>query len=250
MTISEPTQLNLELSILFAADSPVRTSQQQGSKQASKKARDRACSLNSCESFAWFDPDTLLWKTSQRCLLMEWTSYSGSFPKAGTMQNGQLFHAPMWAVSTFEKGSGLLPTPTASDTLNRRPGNPHTTKNGTIRHVNAEGHQSFMRLSQVVQLLPTPRRTDFKGAVTAKTAQGCLERGYSPNLPEYLQLRKAGLLPTPTTRDWKHGSAAQVDKPRSEQLNDRCAAATGKTRLNPVFVEMMMGYPQGWTDLT
>jgi len=60
----------------------------------------------------------------------------------------------------------------------------------------------------------------------------------------------AASMPTPTARDWKHGSAAQVDKPRSENLNDRAAAITGKTKLNPEFVASMMGFPIDWFDLT
>ncbi len=50
------------------------------------------------------------------------------------------------------------------------------------------------------------------------------------------------LLPTPVARDWKCGSVAQRKRRRACQLND---AAGG--RLNPAYVEWLMGFPAGWT---
>ncbi len=64
-----------------------------------------------------------------------------------------------------------------------------------------------------------------------------------------MKRRRWALLPTPTARDWKGGSSAQALKPRSEQLNDAVAAKEGSGQLNPAFVEWLMGFPEGWTDL-
>lgn len=48
--------------------------------------------------------------------------------------------------------------------------------------------------------------------------------------------------PTPVARDWKHGSAAQRGKRRACQLSDAVGG-----RLDPGFVEWLMGFPEGWT---
>ena len=88
-------------------------------------------SLKSCESFAWLDPASSSWKMSQASLAKEWESYSRSFPKQGMMRNGKLYHAQRSAVFTKGRGSGLLPTPTATE---RSGVNPKTGKGGGLTH--------------------------------------------------------------------------------------------------------------------
>lgn len=213
MQTSTHLQLDLGIAISSVPASPVSHSAPQA-KCKQKQIID-FFGPNCTELFAKLDPDSCCWRTClDSSLLGEvqlMDEYSGSYPKRGTMRNGKLYRQPMLEPSTCEKGSGLLPTPTtrpddrsvrykqggtplgvainallptptASDIRNRKPGNPFLTSNGTIRHRNAKGGQSQMRLSQVVQLLPTP-----------------------------------------TARDWKSGSAAQVVRPRAEGLNDRIA---------------------------
>jgi len=55
----------------------------------------------------------------------------------------------------------LWPTPSASD-CGRTAINPVVTKNGTIRHQNKQGGQSFARLDQVAAMFPTPTTRDYK----------------------------------------------------------------------------------------
>jgi hypothetical protein len=93
-------------------------------------------------------------------------------------------------------------------------------------------------------LLPTP---------TASNA--CNGNGYQRDRNGHITPTLTGaigiaMLPTPTARDWKDGSGAQVSKARSENLNDRIAYQGKGKKLNPVFVEMMMGYPPDWTDIS
>lgn len=63
------------------------------------------------------------------------------------------------------------------------------------------------------------------------------------------QMAERGQLPTPTARDWRHGSAAQEKFPRGSNFNNRMAALTGKARLNPQFVAWMMGFPPDFCDI-
>ena len=48
--------------------------------------------------------------------------------------------------------------------------------------------------------------------------------------------------PTPVARDWKGGSPEQRGRRRACQLNDAVGG-----RLDPSFVEWLMGFPEGWT---
>ena len=53
----------------------------------------------------------------------------------------------------------------------------------------------------------------------------------------------ASFLPTPRARDWKWGSPAQRHRRRACPLNDVVGG-----RLNPAYVEWVMGFPPGWTE--
>lgn len=94
---------------------------------------DPAFGTNSLESLAKWDPVSLSWKTSQLCLLGGLETFSGPWPRSGTMRNGESFAHPMLALHTEESGSLLWPTPDASMSI----GGPNTharkTKQGRFR---------------------------------------------------------------------------------------------------------------------
>ena len=64
-------------------------------------------------------------------------------------------------------------------------------------------------------------------------------------------------LPTPTANDAKNNPSTPSEWSRHTSLNVECAKLEGKTqetigkksRLHPHFVEWMMGFPIGWTEL-
>ena len=53
------------------------------------------------------------------------------------------------------------------------------------------------------------------------------------------------MLPTPTARDWRSGKASQATMDK----NNRPLSEHVGGSLNPEWVEWLMGYPEGWTDL-
>ena len=114
--------------------------------------------------------------------------------------------------------SGLLPTPVTSDaTTGAIIGKNDTFKetSGLPRKVNQNGTDGSVGLARLVQLLPTPQATDFKGGATAESYE---ERGRGE------------------TNDLRTWAAFQE--------------RTGKTsQLNPLFVAEMMNFPVDWTLL-
>ena len=106
---------NLDNMMSSQEASPAKTSVWQEEKKELQNNPDQVYFTNSSESYAWYDQSSLSWKTWQRSLITDWTSFSESFPKQGMMQNGQLYLQVHWEPPTDVQGGGALPTPTASD---------------------------------------------------------------------------------------------------------------------------------------
>jgi hypothetical protein len=96
-------------SIASSADSPARTlvSPARGQDCLENEA---ACGLNMHASFASYDPASLSWKTSQRCFVEGWATFSETWPRAGMTQSGIAFLLPPLVPLTSVIGFGLLPT--------------------------------------------------------------------------------------------------------------------------------------------
>ena len=189
---------------LLPEDSHVRMSQSQGNAQVSKTAPGQDSGQSFTESFANYDPDTSLWRTSQACLLTGWEEFSETWPTSGTMRSGMCYRRQMSAHRTSEKGSSSWPTPTARDW--KQPG-----KNGRWR----DGKLQLDTLDRAVQQWPTPSVRDHKG-------------GYIGG-----RIRDGKI-----SRDTLDVAVQHTDNKEK----------TGG-QLNPTWVEWLMGFPSGWTDL-
>ena len=84
--------------------------------------REVVSGQRSLDSFASYDRNTLLWRTSQTSLLGQANigedgldEFSETWPSAGTMRNGKTYRRQPWALPIAANASGLLPTPTKSD---------------------------------------------------------------------------------------------------------------------------------------
>ncbi|HSG19639.1 MAG TPA: hypothetical protein VLA31_02625 [Burkholderiaceae bacterium] len=97
-----------------------------------------------------------------------------------------------------------------------------------------KGHKS--NLEEVVAVRatwPTPIASDSRGS-SGKPAPG-----------KQMQLVDAVRYATPTARDWKSGKASKETMERnSRPLSEQIGGS-----LNPTWVEWLMGWPLGWTDL-
>jgi hypothetical protein len=231
--------------------------------ESGSTAHDRDCSLNSCESFAWFDRDSWSWKTSQRCLVEGWATYSESFPRAGTMRNGIAYRRQ--ASAPLTGGTGCLssghnvPTPTKSD-AQRMPNTGRNSHGPTIHEI---AEQAIP-----IRTWPTPHGMSPDG------------RSHGPSGNELGRAVNRAMWPTPTKEDSRGGVSQTPGGARATGLNAtvrmwgtpkaqdaRCAKRdrgrgnmgeqvygsvdmTNGGSLNPTWVEWLMGFPPEWTALS
>jgi len=204
----------------FPSSSPpgfhARTFPLQENKQAST-GKGQGYGQSAPEFLGSFDPVTQSLKTSQLCLVETegngLSEFSGTYPRSGMMRSGTVYQLPNLARTTTGTGSGYWPTPDAS----------------------------LMNLNESVD------------TVLARRAR-CKEKHGNNGFGLRLQTA-VKMWPTPTARDWKDGRKPYDRKKNGEATQDtigRLLAKRGETKdglLNPTWVEWLMGYPEGWTDL-
>ena len=118
---SEHSQQNLFNTTSYQEDSPVKTSQLQVDKKASRRLQGLVSSTNSSESYAWFDQNTSSWRTYQRSLITELDIVLAELYEAGLYEcrMGNFFQRALLELPTNETDGGFenLPTPLASDRM-------------------------------------------------------------------------------------------------------------------------------------
>lgn len=223
MTMSEPSQATffdgMELPLMSSrAASRARTLALLESSAAWVKEPAAASGPRSSDLLASYDRNTSSWRTSQHCLLAQvngeadgLAEFSETWPSAGMMRNGKTFRRQPWAIPIAESASGLWPTPSKSDPMLES-----MTRSAKDPHVTKNGTvrngPSNLGLPGMVRLWPTPTATMFKGSSPAALT------------------RKDG-------------------QDRSNDRLDHAVMASDGGQLNPTWVEWLMGFPTGHTDL-
>jgi hypothetical protein len=182
-----------------------------------------------------------------------------------------------------EKGSGFLPTPTTMDHIDRkgmRPSRAATNrKTGYLSEMikmyptptqdsaserTKKYSQGGMPLPMAVKMFPTPTAGCVEGGEQSSRVEMTESGGFilrKKNKPEntfgaklsdaMLYLEK--MYPTPVSRDykdaaynitWKESRDQKSSMPR-QVLKDNKPGG----KLNPNFVEFLMGYPMNWTKI-
>jgi hypothetical protein len=211
-----------ELLTLFRAGFHVKTSQQPEKAQGLMES-DQECGATWRGWLAKYDPDTSLWRTAQCSLLEDLNESLATLPRSGMTRNGLLWALPMLEQTTSETGFGLWPTPVSSDISMR------TTKY----------KQGGTPLSYAVQYWPTPT------AHMAKETNAPSEhKRNTPTLTAQVNW------PTPRTKGMCGGSGAWEQLKANTTIEEaRSMGAGNGGKLNPMWVEWLMGWPLGWTDL-
>jgi hypothetical protein len=201
-----------ELLMSFLEDSRARTLAQQ-EQELGSKASVPGFGQRWRGSFATYSPDLSLWKTAQCSLLADWEEFSETWPRWGSMRNGESYLRPIPEHLTLEKESGLWATPTVAVG-----GCPDGEWTGTY-FKKKNGKKAQTRLTDQVAMTParwpTPCARDYRSGMAKETLlrrQQESKRGV--NLSEFMQ---------------------------------RVSGTNGQ--LNPTWVEWLMGWTSEWTDL-
>lgn len=90
--------------------------------------------------------------------------------------------------------------------------------------------------------LPTPTATDPRRAYHFKP-------GTKEKVLSLVGMAKENSWPTPQARDWRDGKNPKQHGRHSDSMGVKVHSMGYKGFLNPLFVEMMMGYLIGWSNL-
>ena len=208
--------------------------------------------LGSERQLAFYDPDTQSWKMFGDISL--WGEYQllESLPPSGMTRNGVLFLQPAWEPITDATESSLWPTPTAV----------HRPMEGNVRMYQALIEAGEMTEEEATQILgkspweaqgkipamwPTPTARDYKDGRTPRIRNGRIQTDSVGRAVQIWPTPRAGPMCGGT------GAANQIEERYSDGTitsEERQAMRAGNGGiLNPTWVEWLMGFPTGWTDL-
>jgi hypothetical protein len=135
----------------------------------------------------------------------------------------------------------MYPTPTASD-IEGGTAPDVQMKNGHFYRENKKGERWGVKLRDAV-MYPTPRARDYKDSVT--TVPPSVQKGRNPSLGQKIAMKQ--MLPTPSASE--HKARMQGNTQASNCITALAQKEKPGGRLNPEFVEFLMGYPMGWTKI-
>lgn len=221
-------------------DFPARTSAQPA-KALESTGQGPECGSTWPESFARYDRDSSSWKTPQCSLLEGLDVFSETWPRWGTMRNGVCWERTTVEPPTGATGSGfsgLLPTPLAS-----------IATHGGQNQRDSSGRPG---LQMAAMKWPTPLSGEGSGGGNAGYALAAMNgEKRASGATRSLKLRDAVLAyPTPTVNDSKNSTLppSQISRDNIPGALIRDGQPPGG-QLNPPWVEWLMGWPIGWTDL-
>ena len=260
----------------FRAGFRVRTSAAPG-KGLESRGSEVDCGRSLSGSLARWDRDSCSWRTHQFSLLGGLELFSETWPRWGMMRGGECWEHTTPGHLTSGIGSGSWPTPRASE---KDQGRGADGMSDGLSSWHAQGRGAT--LTTAVKRIPTPTRADSRNTCNSTatrhklpptgihagdtlvdfikkwpTAESAVKLWPTPtkncSTGAGTQGREGGLnlqtavkrsFPTPTKQDaHNNGGASQMER-NALPLN---AVAGGS--LNPTWVEWLMGWPLGWTDL-
>lgn len=195
-----------------------------------------------------------MWFFSKTCRVLQaslmgtpLSSYSGRLPKWGTMHSGDIYALRTQAHRTCANGGSAWPTPNVPNGGRVIPQNVKLMPGKAAYH---DGRKVQVDLKAAVTRWPTPIAGD--GQTGGQIGSDGIPRG----LYGLTKLMGNGEIMIPQ-RQWAT-PAAQDGKnatlPPSQFTMDTLPGDVMRSgergSLNPDWVEMLMGYPPGWTDIS
>ena len=226
----------------FLGDSPVRTYHRQAKEQDST-AHDLDFGPSLPGSLAKCSPPLSGWRTRQCCLFGGLTEFFGTWPRWGTMRDGELFLLKTPELLTNENESGSWLTPTVQDCKTDGPKAMEAWRDAMA--VGKRPATTYQRLRNQVaaRSWPTPCANET-GENPEKLIERMKKYGRTGSAVHMKLSTKVQMWPTPTCQDAKNNGAPSQMERNTKPLNAEVGGP-----LNPTWVEWLMGWPLGWTDL-
>jgi hypothetical protein len=206
--------LGEELLTLYLADFHARTYPLQ-EKAMDLMESDQECGEKWHGLLARFDPDSHLWRTVQCSLLEDLNESLQTLPQWGMTVGGELYLLPTLVQTTNENEYGYWLTPTATAISGRS----SQAMEYRTKQRESQGHQTVQPGNLAEQVM-------YSGQIPCKDMKN----------PTYW--------PTPTAH-----MAKETNAPSEANRNEPSMASRVGGKLNPTWVEWLMGWPLGWTDL-
>ena len=255
MTFDHLTEnLGMASSMSCLLDSPANPSPKQDSNE--EKTTTETFGLIQRESLARYDQELSSWRTHPDCFGSTEPLSSATLPVSATTVGGQLYPLVPPGRDTFGSDGGAWPTPT----VNTRP------NEGNVRLLRKQVLEGDLTEAEATSMLNGKSPFSAQGAVPAWPTPTCGDSKSSGSFGyEKTSTHNPGMTlcdaterglrdnewPTPQSRDWKSGDGKRFPDPeRSNDLNDAVDfREVSQGRLNPSWVEWLMGWPSGWTTL-
>lgn len=237
--VQSKTCAGTPMSLSFPADFLVRIF------QAREKAQELAVrgadfGKSTRVSFARYDRDSCSWRIPHCLFPGDWGLYSQTWPRWGIMVHGECFQLPPWALGIGEIVSGdysggghevmSWPTPMKHD----------------MRGV-SRGQRARDELQCAVEIGRTKSRATY-----ARHGMNENRGGHQIMLTNQISdMERKSDFPTPRALSLCGGTGAFEKIQANENLTEGEKKALSSTggRLNPDWVEWLMGWPVGWTDI-
>lgn len=230
---------------LFVEASPVRISVWPERVQAWLEAA-LGCGSSTPVLLANFDHESSSWRTSPPSPGEASTPFSARWPTSGMMQSGRLYALPMLALRTEGKGSLSWPTPDAAVFNDGQTVQAWMERKEREKAKGYNGNGGGTPLAMAVRLpqWPTPTVQDVNASGSA---------GYSTESGRHsgtalTDAAVRGMWATPQAFD--NGGARSPEALARAKKKGGCSNLREQVpgKLNPDWVEHLMGFPPGWTD--
>lgn len=250
--------------ISSAAAFPARTCLLPAAGKESSAATAAVSGMSSPGSLARWDRDTSSWKTSQLSLTEGWTLFSDRWPTWGMMRSGGLYRLPTWERPTSGSDCSYWPTVAVGDNHNRRGASSTAvdglataavrwpTPNASVandgerpetwraraellkeKHGNGNGAGTPLSIA-AQEFWPTP---NVPNGGRSMSAEDVAAKGKTAKGKRQVQLENVA----------KFHSEEVCSHPAPETETAGESSSPPTRRLNPLFVEMLQGFPIGWT---
>lgn len=217
----------------FMRDSLAKTLALLESRVVLAKEPDQGFTAKSCASLAWYDQSSCSWRTYQQSFLTDSEPYSETWPRWGMTAGGSAYAHPMSERRITETGGFYWQTPVADDSVDRAKGK-----------FNSLGEPKLSAQA----FYPTPVSID------SGTGRFNTSVGSSNQRPTLAMMARRNIWPTATAtayKGWSPGHNRAATDDRLDYSVERAAFIIGQKtppmRLNPYWVEWLMGFPIGFT---